>query len=745
MYSSNDEGASQDARQYQIDDEAASVAEPEEDPYWANASPEKIGSEIKERAAEYYDTLVQTGLIELWRSVHAAYYGLSQNGTHDSSKIVEFGDDGEKLGLKSNQLRSLVRYMLSSVTADKMSTKPMASNATPEALSQIPTARRVLEFFNKTKRMDRKYRGAALRALLYGKSYLWQAWDPNIGKPAPAPPQDPNTPPAPTQEAKPEGDIVARACSPMEVACDLDRDAYDHDYFIVRRPRNRYDLIATYASGTTPEQLKLKEDIEGISTDCVEAEVSTQISFGFRRREKDTRDILFEYHFMHRKTPAVPRGRYTIMVGDGKVLFDGPLPYQDVPISECVPEEFLEAGSIGYASAWDLLGLQQAYDAVLSTCMTNFDAFGHNDILIPEGVELAVEEIRDGLNVIRYPAGEFNRPSMLEKFSIKEEVFKLREWIKSDMEVTSGVNATARGEPGASLKSGSALALVQAQAVHFQSGFMAAYSGLIEDGNTTTLQIVKDFATTERVASISGDQDPDGLISFSSKDVNQIERVQCEAVNPIFATLAGKFDIANNLLERGLLKDIGQYYEVLETGRLEPVTDPDRQADLYAASVRAALLKGPGIQPKPPAPPVPGQPPQPQKFSVQGLRVVISDDPIKHLRIGKSVLDSQEARNNPQVAQAATTYMLDVLDTWRSAPPDFLQLLGYPMPPPPPGMPQPMPQGQPQQAPGEKPPSKQQPMPNEAKSDAGGTQGAPDQGKGMPNMPKVAKTPQTVQ
>ncbi len=456
--------------------------------------------------------------------------------------------------------------------------------------------------------------------------------------------------------------------------------------------------------------------------------------FGFRNSGagKAESDTCFEYHFMHRKTPALPAGRYVIMVGDGLVLFDGPLPYDQLPIDEMVPEEFLGAGSVGYASAWDLLGMQQAYDALLSTCMTNFDAFGHNDILLPEGVELAVEEIRDGLNVIRFPAGEHNRPTMLEKFSVKEEVFKLRDWIKGDMELSSGVSSVARGEPEASLKSGTALALIQAQSVHFQSGVMAAYTQLIEDSGTNTLKIVKTYAKTERIAAISGTNDPDGLRAFKGSDISDVDRIEVEQVNPVFHTLAGKFDIANNLLERGLLTDIGQYYQVLETGRLETVMDPARQENLYAEGVKEILMQGPACAPSKNVDPMTGEP----IMEVEGLRVVITDDPILAIRTAKHVLDSVENRRNAAVVIATTTYIQSVLRVWRAAPKDLLQLLGYPMPPPLPGDPMLPDAGAPPADAGKPKPGAGAPPPT-----GGGAQpdqNAPDKGSGMPSLPKPA-------
>lgn len=729
--------------------------------YWAALPKEELGDELADRIREYYELLSTCGLIELWRTSHAHNYGLDPQGQgHETSSIVEFGDNGEKLGVRSNQVRSLLSYILTSATADRPALQPKAINSTAKAMAQVGTARRVLEYYMKHKGMERQLKSCALRALLYGKGYLWQTWDPSLGKmvaqppPAPVPgqpPPDPTQPPPEPVMAR-EGDLIYQACSPMEVVCDLDRNAGDHDWFTVRQSRNRYDVSAVYASDATDDGASspandLRDQILDLQTDVLESAMVSRIGFGLHRRKHEQASDVYIYHFLHKRTPSVPEGRYAIMAGDGLILFDGPLPFDEVPIDEMVPEEFLEAGSVGYASAWDLIGLQDAYDALLSTCMTNFDAFGHSDMLIPSGVELEVEEVREGLNAIRYPAGPDNRPSMLEKFSIRGEVFTLKEWLKSDMELATGVNSVARGEPEASLKSGAALALVQAQAIHFQSGFVGSYVQLIETSATKTVGILKQYAKTTRIAAIAGSNDPDGLKAFSSHDLDQIDRIEVEQGNPIFRTLAGKFDMANNLLERGLIKDPAQYYQVLETGRLEPVSDPLRKCALMVAEENEALMLSPQVAPKQAQPPMPGMPPKPPVNYVPTVPALMSDDPVAHIKGHMGVLDSQENRANPTIVASVTAHVLDHLDVWRNAPQDFLQLMGYPLPPPLPGDPAAMhaqaQQGQDQAKGKGAPPGKTQDQGKKPPAGDGTQPGqdAPDQGSGMPSLPKPAQDP----
>lgn len=682
--------------------------------YWAMAPIDEIGSLVGDRVKEYYQVMRTSGMFTLYARLHTMVYGLGPNG-HETSQIFEFGDDGEKLGVRSNQIRSLVRYMLTSATADRPHVEPKAINTTAQAMAQVPVVRRSLDYYHRVKRLERHLVACALRSVMYGKGYLWQSWDPTA-----------------TRDGKPVGDLVYQALSPMEVASDLSKPAYEHDWFCITRPRNKYDLAAIFAKGDEEK----RELILSADQDCLDKDDLAAIQFCFKKTTGVEADTIFERHFIHKKTPACPQGRYTIMIGDGIVLFDGPLQYSEMPVAEMIPEEFLGAGAVGYSSAWDLIALQQAYDALLSTAMSNFDAFGHNDMLLPDGVELTVETVREGLSAIRYPQGEHNKPSILEKFSVKEEIFKLKDWLRSDMEVNSGVNSVARGEPQASLQTGPALALVQAQAVHFQSGFVGAYVQLIEDVSTASVRILQKYAPDELISQIAGENDPDGLAAFKASDFSLIERIEVERINPIFKTLAGKYDLADKLLERGLIKNANQYFMVLNTGRVEVASDPQVKAEMQVVAENEILMRGPEVKDKigPDGLPVLDELGMPVRY-IPELPVVMTDHPVEHLLGHKTVLDSPVNRQNVKVVEATTVHMLDHLTVWEKSPLNFLLLMNFPVP----GMPGGEGPTEPGAPGGGGGGGKPKPAPK-GEQPGDGTQKdqpAPEKGSKMPSLPKA--------
>ena len=122
------------------------------------------------------------------------------------------------------------------------------------------------------------------------------------------------------------------------------------------------------------------------------------------------------------------------------------------------------------------------------------------------------------------------------------------------METISGVNAVVRGDPPESLKSGSALALVQAQAITFSSGLQSSYAHLVEDVYTDIINILKKFAKTKKIISIVGKYNRSMLQEFVGDDLSQLNRVVVQVGSPLEQTVPGRMQIAQDLIQAGLLR-----------------------------------------------------------------------------------------------------------------------------------------------------------------------------------------------
>jgi hypothetical protein len=224
---------------------------------------------------------------------------------------------------------------------------------------------------------------------------------------------------------------------------------------------------------------------------------------------------------------------------------------------------------------FDLLPLQEALKKLYSTVATNHANFGVQNLTAPKGHGMSVEEIVEGLNLIEFdPAA--GPPSPLNLLNTPAEIFKFIEMIERKMETLSGVNSVARGNPSASLgagASGASMALVQSMAIQFNSGLQRGYAQLMEDVGNGIIDILQNFATTERVSDITGFSKRPMMKKWKGADLSLINRVVVDVGNPMAQTTAGRTAMAETLMGQGMIENPDQYIQVLTTGRLDPTIE----------------------------------------------------------------------------------------------------------------------------------------------------------------------------
>ena len=242
------------------------------------------------------------------------------------------------------------------------------------------------------------------------------------------------------------------------------------------------------------------------------------------------------YEFFHKRTESLPEGRYIMYLDDDTVLVDTAMPYRSLPVYSIMPSHYLGT-PYGYSPMFDLLPMQDAVNSLYSTILTNNNAFGVQSILSPRGNDIRISQIEEGLNFIEYNAvvggGQSGRPEPLQLTRTAPETYNFLQMLVRDMETISGVNSVARGNPESSLKSGTALALVQSQALQFISGLQQSYVTLIENIGTGLVELLQDFARVPRVAAIVGRTNRVKMEEFSSKDIESISRVVVDVGNAL--------------------------------------------------------------------------------------------------------------------------------------------------------------------------------------------------------------------
>jgi hypothetical protein len=709
--------------------------------YWASVEPDQLPDVLAEKAQLYFQHLDETGRIELWRRSTRAYYGFDPKGGWSSSAAISFGgEQGELSKVRENHYRSLIEHIHVMGTGDRPAYQARAMRATYDALQQAELANKLLDYFLTEKRIEDACTEAAEHALIYGEGWLSLTWDHAAGEQYGVQEVplynddgteqlDDQGQPKVEEQVVYEGDIKARVHHPLRVIRDSREHIKELRWIILLEEVNRWDLIAEYPEHE--EQIKEAGAPHYVTRSNLFDHSVNKRSDEYQPGDSDKVHVLT---FYHAKTPAMPDGRHAQVCGD-VWLFDGPLPYEEIPVHPIVPAVEMQSGH-GYGRSWDLLCLQEALDSTATAILSNHDALGVQNIVAPEGANVLAKDIARNLRLLEYPQG-MDKPESLDLLQIKPEQFELLTHWQRAMETLSGVNQVARGNPEREM-SGSAMALIHAMAIKFNNGFQKSYIRLLEQVGTSMLKIIRSFADTPRVAEIAGPEARPKLVTFHKDSVKDVSRVAIELGNPIQRTTAGKVQLADQMLEKymGTPYELtpAQYLQVIKTGNYEPLYESERSERMNIQQENEALGQG------------------------QDAPVLKTDRHDMHIREHLAILQNPLVREDEQIAGAVLSHIQEHAGLWAQVSfqePWVLAATGMPPAPPPQGMaPVGGPPGGPQGAPGGGGPGggplggggpPQGGQPPQGPQQGGGQQQANVPGAGgqdnMPNMPNAPTNP----
>jgi hypothetical protein len=572
-------------------------------PYWASVAPSDISNEILDKVEKYYTYLTQSGRLELYRRSWGYYYRPRLVG----SRLNNVGEQGELSSISVNHYRNLLLHLEILTTQQRACFEPKATNTDVKSQSQVILASALLDYYLRDKKMERNIIQAVKDCLIFAEGFVRAEWDPTSGK---------EYGQTTTGAIKYDGDLKYTNYTPLNVIRDYTKEcAGQDDWHIMRDFQNKYTLAAKFPD--------LEDDILSDSLDPLEIAKSSTLS----SIDLEDSDNVAVYTLIHKPTPALPQGRYTTVLDNGTVMLDGPLPYKETHVYRIAPDE--ETGTIfGYTVGYDLLPVQESIDILYGTVVTNQSTFGVQNILVPKGHDLSTSQISGGLNLMEFDP-KVGKPEALNLTSTPPEIFNFIRQLEQLAETLSGVDSVSRGNPEASLKSGSALALVQSMSVQFSMGLQRSYAQLIEDLGTGTINILKEFASVPRVAAIAGKSNRPLMKEFTGQDLAQINRVTVDMGNPMTRTTAGKINLADAYMQNGMIENPDQYIQVVSTGRLEPVIEGKQAQNLLIKGENEGLSEG-----------------RPQ-------RALATDNHQKHILEHSVVLSNPEIRqdpNNPIVA-----------------------------------------------------------------------------------------------
>jgi hypothetical protein len=682
--------------------------------YFAADEADKAVNYLNNKSTDWFQSITYNNYMDRIKRSFDAYHG---NYFEQAHTISFGGEQGELVNLAINHYRNIADHMLNMVTSTRPAFQCRAVNTDRRSQIQASLGNGLLDYYMRERRLERYLKRATQYAIVLSAGYIKMEWDATKGEIYDyVEPSEENITSYDEDEnpldengriLKPipvyQGDVTFKVLSPFDILFDSTKENYeDNEWILSRSFVNRFSLSAKY-----PE---LKSEILKVETkDKKQGRILSTTPYD------ETEDIAV-YEFYHKKTEAVPEGRYILYVSDEAVLEDTILPYKDIPIYRISATDILGTG-FGYTSMFDLLGIQDAINTLYSTAFTNQSTFGVQNIVSPIGSNVKMNQISSGMTHIEYNpiqgAPNGGAPQPLNLTNTPAEIFNFMQMLEKAMETISGMNSVVRGnaDQASNLRSGNALALVQSQALQFISGLQQSYIQMIEDVGTGLINLLKTFANAPRVASIVGTSNTVKLKEFSSKDIQDVNRVVVDVGNALTQTSAGRLEIANNLLQQGLINSAEKYISVLTTGNLDVLIENEFNENLLIKDENERLING------------------------EEIIAIALDKHDLHIREHRAVLSSQEMRRDQDLVERTLAHIQEHIDLLKNTDPALIQLIReQPLAPP-----QGPPQGPP--APEAAPPGSEQMMANpEAQSVAVADQmqGLPTPA-GDPNQPVTAE------
>lgn len=642
------------------------MAEPEPEPppdpsanYWAKAGPEKIGSEILARVEQHHQRMEARGHYDLMRKSYRGWYGESLLGA-SSSELRLGGKQGELVLSKANVFRAVGRQMLSLVVKHRPSFNTRAANMDYESQAQAITADSLCEHYMRRERLERHINETTETGFVMQQGYLRMRWDTERGEQYGVDPD--------TETPVMTGDVAADTLTAFDVVHDPRRKYGSWDWVVARDFRNKYDLATRY-----PEHADRLTKIDG-------AEAWEQSVMG-QPEDEETVDIPV-YEFYHRPTPALPKGRHVIVADAQAVLFDGPMPYDRLPVLQLTPSYRLGT-SLGYTDLYDCIGPQELLDSVLTAIMSNYDAHSVQNVAKSKMTDIEIGALPGGGHVWNVQQGD-PMPQGINLTKLPDGWKDLLQILESWITKQVGSNDVARGDPS-SVTSGAMAAVFVQSAIEFSGNLEENRTRLIEDALDLLISILKAYAHAPRIVEIAGKDKEYMLKEWSAKDISGASRVVVDSGNAMQRTVPGRMAMADKFVElKGNPELYNAYVEVVTTGKIDPVVSRPQRQRMLIRRENDLLAKGPQMitepQMGPDGMPMLDEMGAPMTTTrLNGIKATLADFHHDHLLEHFGVLDSPEARENPKVIDAVYYHCMQEHDAiWSQAPPSLLAALGIP-------------------------------------------------------------------
>lgn len=581
--------------------------------YWATeTNPDELIAHLQSRALRmkeaYQSSNIIDRIIRNWRYYYNLYFqGNASIGDHETAIL---GEAGEKIGVASSHFRSLIRNMVSIVTGGRPTVDSIAVNTDPESLHQCRVSNKLCEYYLKSG-LEAKLKRAAEQAFVMTMGFCAYRWESDLGDEQYGIPE--------AGEVVRSGDIHSFNPTIFDVVWNPTTTEWTSiQWVMVREPVNRWDLMAKYPD--------IAESLKGMK------EMPDQEwCFDVWRPDDDDDDTVWKWCFYHLPTPAVPYGVEFSFVDDMPIYGPTPLRYRTLPVKAYIPAEMIRT-CFGYSTAFDLQALQEAYNGELSSILSNHHNLGNPRIWVDDASDVTYKALTTDFGVVQ----SSTKPEPLMLAADNPGAVNMLQALRQDMEYQSHINSVSRGQPEASLRSGTSLALIDAKAVQGNEPETDRYHSFGEEVLLGHIQCLQDFPdeSVQRTYSILGRNNRAQVAAFYKKDIERIQRVMLYPANPLARILSGRIAIAELLADHQLIKTPEEMLTVIETGSTEAASEGVNNQLMLARQENDAILDG---------------------MEIRGALNL--DDHVLHLREHAKIGADIQARNDTQMMTNLAAHM----------------------------------------------------------------------------------------
>lgn len=600
--------------------------------YWAAAPIDEIAGKIKHKFDDYRRWMDTTGYAERIKACYERYYSLDDHGT---LHIQRDGDDIARIDV--NHFKSLLRRMHIMITEARLSYQPRAANSDSKSQVQSDFGRGLCDYYGEEKNMNGILSESVLGAIIMLERVIHAPWDAREG-----------------YELTPDGgEIIKSGDQKFETFSAFDAAHCtildDSPWWIIRQKVPKYDLAALH-----PE---FKDEIlaSRIEHDLYDIEYMVHRSDALYI---DDDDYTFKYILYHERTPAVPEGRW-VEVCAGQVLRYGGLRYSKMPVVRLKAGDVVEK-VFADSPAVDVLGAQESINALFSGANTN--ALNNAiQMIFCQDPQLITRRLETGQILVSAQS----EPKGLSLNGSNAETIKLIEMLVQHVQLITGVNDVARGNPSSNLKSGASLAVVLAQAIQYVSNLQKAYARGAGELGTILINNCRDFGPEELIGYVVGISRKGQVRKFKKQDIMDIQRVTVDLGNPLTQQMAGRYELAQSWAQLGIMKNPKQIESFIRTGELDQVTEDDFSDALLIRDENERIRRG-EIPP-----------------------VLMLDNHAEHIIGHKAIFSTPEAREDPAMVETGLAHIMIHIEKMREVPPDLAAVItGQPLPPLNPAAPQ---------------------------------------------------------